>query len=41
MRRVLGHRSIDTTTSFYTGPETAATVRRFDKTILRLRSGSR
>jgi integrase len=40
MRRVLGHRSIDTTTSFYTGLETAAAVRHFDKTILRLRGGS-
>ena len=37
VRRVLGHRSIDTTTSFYTGLETAAAVRHFDKAILNLR----
>lgn len=37
VRRVLGHRSIDTTTSFYTGLETAAAVRHFDQTILDLR----
>jgi len=40
VRRVLGHRSIDTTTSFYTGLETAAAVRHFDKTILNLRRES-
>jgi integrase len=39
MRRVLGHRSIDTTTAFYTGLETAAAVRHFDATILKLRGG--
>jgi site-specific recombinase XerD len=37
MRRVLGHRSIETTTAFYTGLETAAAVRHFDATILKLR----
>jgi len=37
VRRVLGHRSIDTTTGFYTGLETPAAVRHFDKTILNLR----
>jgi integrase len=37
VRRVLGHRSMDTTTGFYTGLETAAAVRHFDETILRLR----
>jgi integrase len=37
VRRVLGHRSIDTTTAFYTGLETAAAVRHFDDTILKLR----
>jgi integrase len=37
VRRVLGHRSIETTTGFYTGLETAASVRHFDRTILRLR----
>ena len=30
MRRVLGHRSIETTTAFYTGLETASAVRHFD-----------
>lgn len=40
VRRVLGHRSIDTTTSFYTGLETAAAVRHFDETILDLRKMS-
>jgi hypothetical protein len=34
VRRVLAHRSIDTTTGFYTGLETPAAVRHFDKTIL-------
>jgi integrase len=37
VRRVLGHRSINTTTTFYTGLETAPAVRHFDETILRLR----
>jgi len=37
VRRTLGHRSIDTTNAFYTGLETAAAVRHFDETILRLR----
>ena len=41
VRRVLGHRSIDTTTGFYTGLETPAAVRHFDKTILRLRGEER
>ena len=42
MRRVLGHRSLETTTAFYTGLETAAAVRHFDATILKLRqSGGR
>jgi integrase len=40
VRRVLGHRSIDTTTFFYTGLETPAAVRHFDKTILHLRKES-
>jgi integrase len=39
MRRVLGHRSIETTTAFYTGLETASAVRHFDQTILKLRKG--
>ena len=37
VRRVLGHRSIDTTTAYYTGQETAAAIRHFDHTILKLR----
>src|SRR5712671_4513291 len=37
VRRVLGHRSIETTTGFYTGLETPAAVKHFDKTILHLR----
>jgi integrase len=40
VRRVLGHRSIDTTTAFYTGLETPAAVRHFDRTILHLRQGN-
>jgi integrase len=40
VRRTLGHRSIDTTNAFYTGLETAAAVRHFDETILRLRRGN-
>jgi integrase len=38
VRRVLGHLSIDTTTTYYTGSETAAAVRHFDETILKLRA---
>ncbi len=37
VRRVLGHRSMETTTQFYTGTETKAAVRHFDANILRLR----
>ncbi len=37
VRRVLGQRSINTTTRFYTGLETASAVRHFNATILRLR----
>jgi integrase len=37
VRRVLAHRSIDTTTAFYTGLETAAAVKHFDSTLLQLR----
>jgi integrase len=40
VRRVLAHRSISTTTNFYTGLETAAAVRHFDDTILRLRQSA-
>jgi hypothetical protein len=37
VRRVLGQRSLNTTINFYTGLETAAAVRHFDGTILKLR----
>jgi integrase len=37
VRRVLGHKSINTTVAFYTGLETAAAVRHFDQTLLTLR----
>ena len=37
MSRVLGHRSVDTTTNYYTGFESAAAVRQFNKVILGLR----
>jgi integrase len=37
-QRVLGHRSDTTTTKFYAGQETAAAVRHFDQTILKLRA---
>jgi integrase len=40
-RRVLGHRSDATTTTFYAGQETAAAVRHFDRTILKLRKEGR
>jgi integrase len=41
VRRVLGHRSLNTTTTFYTGLETARSVRHFDDTILKLRKGGK
>jgi integrase len=37
VRRVLGHRSLQTTIDFYIGLETPAAARHFDKTILNLR----
>jgi integrase len=37
IRRVLGHKSMKTTTGFYTGLEAAAAARHFDETVLRLR----
>jgi integrase len=40
VRRVLSHKSIETTIRFYTGLETPAAVRHFDKTILNLRRES-
>lgn len=39
MRRVLGHRSLQTTVSFYSGCETVSAVRHFDAEILKLRQG--
>jgi integrase len=36
-RRILGHRSMETTTRFYAGMETAAASRHFDEEILKLR----
>ena len=41
VRRVLAHRSIDTTTNYYTGLEGPAAVRYFDKAILQLRWASK
>jgi integrase len=38
VRRFLAHRSINTTTTFYTGLETAPAVRHYDNTILTLRN---
>ena len=38
VRRVLGHQSIDTTSTFYSGFETASAARHFDAAILKLRS---
>lgn len=40
-RRILGHRSIETTTRFYAGTETAAASRHFDDEILKLRRSLR
>ena len=40
-RRILGHRSMDTTTRFYAGMETAAASRHFDEEILKLRRSLR
>ena len=37
VRRLLGHRSMETTMRFYAGLETAAAGRHFDQTILKLR----
>lgn len=37
MRRVLGHKSMETTTSFYTGFETRGATRHFDETIMKIR----
>jgi integrase len=37
MRRVLAHKSINTTTMYYTGSETDSAVRHFDEVILSLR----
>ena len=40
-RRILGHRSMETTTRFYAGMETAAAGRHFDEEILKLRRSLR
>lgn len=37
VRRTLGHKTINTTTAYYTGLETAADIRHFDQTILNIR----
>ena len=37
MRRVLGHKSMETTTNFYTGFETLGATRHFDETIMKIR----
>jgi integrase len=39
VRRLLGHRSIDVTTKFYTGPETASAIRHYQASILGQRHG--
>ena len=36
-RRILGHQSMETTTKFYAGMETASASRHFDEEILKLR----
>jgi integrase len=41
VRRVLAHRSIDTTIGFYVGAEATAAVRHFDETILQLRRNTK
>ena len=40
VRRVLGHRSMETTVTAYAGMETAAATRHFDQQILKLRNRS-
>jgi hypothetical protein len=37
MRLVEGHKSVETTTKFYSGMEGPAAMRRFDEQILKLR----
>jgi site-specific recombinase XerD len=41
VQRTLGHLSMNTTKIFYAGSETAAAVRHFDDTILKLRKNER
>ncbi len=41
LRRVFGHQSSDTTIHYYTGLETEAAARQFDRTILELREDAR
>lgn len=40
VRRLLGHKDISTTTSFYTGAESASAARHYAKTILELREAA-
>ena len=39
VRDILGHRSVNTTTSYYAGMETKGALRRYDEHVLRLRDG--
>lgn len=39
MRRVLGHKSMDTTTRYYAGFETAPALRLFEANVIRIREG--
>ena len=41
VQRTLGHLSMNTTKIYYSGCETAAAVRHFDHTILKLRENGR
>ena len=40
VRRVLGHRAMQTTVSFYAGAESVSAARHFDKSILKSRRDS-
>ena len=39
VRDILGHKSVNTTTSYYAGMETKGALRRYDEQVLRLRDG--
>ncbi len=39
MRDILGHKSVNTTTSYYAGMEVKGALRRYDEQVLRLRDG--